>query len=851
MKLLRRLSEIFKKALPGERREGGASFLSRYQSFRELLTQNNYVLELMADLEEKLSGEYLIDSRYTDHQVKAIATGVKKVIDELKVISNNGYPGLQERFEQISSALEELLTAKKEIPFSKFTVPFDEIDKEMADVVGAKNANLGEVRNRLRMPTPDGFAVTNFAFKRFMEHNGFLANLRETLDALRTDNLELLNHTSKAIQEQIVQGEIPQEIEREVLDAYSSLCDKRGREVRVSVRSSALQEDGTFSFAGQYATFLNVSSGSLLQKYKEVVASLFTSRAIFYYKMKGLQEYELAMSVGVLEMVDAKAAGVVYSRDPNEPGDEALIINAVRGMGRCAVDGVVTPETYTVSKSSFEIFKRTIPEESGMVVCGADGKLESAPLPENLRGAPSLDDAQIRTLARYATLVEMHYQYPQDIEWAIDTNGGICLLQARPLMVTARVITKPAPSHITGYDVLIDKGIIACKGIGFGKAFLVRTEEDLKDFPDGAVLVAGHTSARFVTVMNKAAAIVTDIGGATVHLATLAREFQVPSIFDTGVATKVIKSGQEITVDAINCNVYDGLVKELSEFSTKREEPFKETQFFKTLEKALGLIVPLRLIDPYDEGFTTGSCETFHDIIRFAHQKAMQEMFRISAELPEGVEAVKLVAGIPLAVYVIDFGGGAERTIGKLLPGHIRSIPFKAFLRGMSSVEWPEPRHVDVKGFLGMMAHTASVPEEELEQMGEESLSFISGEYMNFSVRLGYHLSVVEAYNGENLNDNYVRFFFKGGGAGLERRLRRVRLISGILKRLDFEIRVTEDIVDAVLTKYKSAQLERKLEILGRMTVYTKQMDAILFDDASVEKYFEQFVIEHLEAMIE
>lgn len=117
---------------------------------------------------------------------------------------------------------------------------------------------------------------------------------------------------------------------------------------------------------------------------------------------------------------------------------------------------------------------------------------------------------------------------------------------------------------------------------------------------------------------------------------------------------------------------------------------------------------------------------------------------------------------------------------------------------------------------------------------------------MNFSVRLGYHLSVIEAYTGENINDNYIRFFFQGGGADIDRRLRRVRLISGILRRLDFNVKVTEDIIEAIITKYGRSHLEERLEILGKLTVYTKQMDAIMYDDKSTELYMEDFIREHV-----
>ena len=853
MGIWKQLSGILRRpeSVKEEKESSREIFFKKYRFFQELLSKNNSVLELMADMEEKRSGEFLLDRHYIEYNIIAISDGVRKIIDNLNLISKDKYPSLYERLDKINSEIEKFLTMRREIPVSSYTTPFDEITGEMTDRLGNKNANLGEVRNRLRISTPDGFAVSTFAFKRFMEHNGFLEKVNKTLSEFQVDNLEVLNNTSREIQELIMRGEIPDDLEKDILNAYSELCEKAGQKVLVSVRSSALQEDGEFSFAGQYSTFLNVPSDSIIQKYKEVVASLFTPKAIFYYKTKGFQEYDIVMSVGVLAMVDAKAAGVIYSRDPNQPQNGTIIISAIRGLGECVVEGVITPETYVLKRyPDLSIIGKRIPTQNTMIVCRPDGEVEEVSISEDMKERPCLSDEQIKTLAEYAVAIENHYKYPQDIEWAIDKNDRPYILQARTLMVFAEGLTKPVPTRVKGYNILIDRGIIACKGIGFGKAYIVRTEEDLKDFPEGAVLVTKHTSTKFVTVINKASAIVTDIGGATVHMATIAREFQVPTILDTAVATELIKNGQEITVDAINCNIYEGRVTELIEFSEKRKGLFKNAQIFKIFESVLKWVVPLNLVNPEDERFKPEFCETLHDIARFAHQKAMHEMFGISKELPEDIEAKRLIAGIPIPVYIIDLGGGTQGAPEKLRPEHITSIPFNAFLKGLASVEWPGPRHIDVKGFLGMMAHTASIPEAELEQMGERSYSFISSEYMNFSIRLGYHLSVVEAYTGENINDNYVRFFFKGGGADRERRLRRVRLVSEILRKLDFNVKVIEDVIDAIITKYKESHLKEKLKILGRLTVYTKQLDAIMYDDASTELYMEEFIKEHIEASI-
>ena len=265
----------------------------------------------------------------------------------------------------------------------------------------------------------------------------------------------------------------------------------------------------------------------------------------------------------------------------------------------------------------------------------------------------------------------------------------------------------------------------------------------------------------------------------------------------------------------------------------------------KICEKILDRIIPLNLVNPEDKDFKPEFCETLHDIVRFAHQKAMQEMFRLS-EAAGDIHGVRLISGVPLPVNIIDLGNGIEGGTGEPRPEQVRSIPFRAFLQGLESAEWPEPRHVGVGGFMGMIAHTASVTEAELEQTGQDSFVFVSESYMNFSIRLGYHLSVIESYIGDSVNDNYIRFFFKGGGADRERRVRRAEMISRILKEMDFNVKMTGDVIDALITKYTQLYLENKLEVLGRLTAYTKQMDVIMHDDESVQRHAEEFMKNHI-----
>ncbi|MEW6108750.1 MAG: PEP/pyruvate-binding domain-containing protein [Nitrospirota bacterium] len=792
--ILGRLKKDRRSALTkGEERK---LFRKKYLYFKNLLSSNNEVLEIMADMEEKFSGEFVFDRYYIDSNTRKLSDKVYSIIENLNSLSDEKYYELYGIYKRIKSEVEDILTKKIDIPVTGPVIPIENIDREMIGAAGGKMANLGEVKNRLGLPVPEGFAVTAYAFKKFMDHNNLTSEINKKLYILDLKNMEGLQHLSKEIQDMILNAEMPADLKQSIIDSYERIIERTGRRVSMSVRSSAVQEDGEFSFAGQYATALGVMEKDVvIAKYKEILASLFTPRAIFYYRTKGFTEEDMVMSVGIMTMIDAKMSGVMYSHDPNDPHKGVIIINAVWGLGTNAVDGQVSPYIYVVSKNNNVVLEQKAAVQKTMMTIDPENGIVEVDVPEELERQSGLDAKQIFTLAEYANTLEKHYNRPQDIEWAIDGDDNIYILQTRPLKISNRSTrVKSIPTRVEGYNILIDKGAIACKGIAAGKAFFVRKEEDLHNFPSGAVLVARHTSPKFVTVMDKASAIITDIGSATGHMASLSREFQVPTILNTNVATSVIEEGQEITVDAINSNIYEGRVIEIIELAAKREDFFKITPLFKTLRKVLKKIVPLNLVDPEDTTFVPQYCRTFHDITRFSHEKAMNEMFRISdrEEVKKG-DAVKLALKIPLDISLVDLGSGIEEGYKNVGIKNIRSKPMVAFLNGLMSAKWPGPRPSDVQG----------IPSATQKgKLYEKSFAMVSEEYMNFSIRLGYHLSTVEAYAGSNTNDNYIQFFFKGGGASMDRRLRRATLISGILESLDFRIKRSGDVIEAKITKY-------------------------------------------------
>ena len=344
------------------------------------------------------------------------------------------------------------------------------------------------------------------------------------------------------------------------------------------MRSSAVGEDTEFSFAGQFATLLNVDAAGLPEHYKEIIASKFTSRAIFYWKYQHFSINELPMAVGVLAMVPARASGVMFSQDPHAPDNDTVLITAVWGLGKYAVDGTISPDLYVVSrKEGHAIKQRRVTEKPVALACQPNGGVAQVTLPAKQVAAPSLTDVQARTLTEIALILEDHFGGPQDIEWTVGEAGNIVILQSRPLRVStpsfaAAPRERPAEPAV---PPLLTFGIRAVGGAVAGRVHLFLHDEDVAGIPPGAVVVAKQPSARLVLAMDRIAAIITEVGSPTDHMTILAREFRIPTLVDVGGATRVLNPGQIVTVDADAARVYPGIVTELLDRQPDTDEDLK------------------------------------------------------------------------------------------------------------------------------------------------------------------------------------------------------------------------------------------------------------------------------------
>ena len=823
-------------------------FVRKYKAFQNILKNNNEVLMTMADMQEKATGGFLFDRAYINSSYQRVAHGIKEIVNNLNILSDEKYKDLVIAYQKNDEAIRNTLSRKAAIPSAGYVLPLSEIGKGSSASTGGKLALLGELANVLGFSVPPGFIITTYAYETFIKHNKIDDILKEQTGKLNIRNYDELTAASQKMQKLVRNAEMPPDLETAIFAAYRGLCDSVGKkDLAVSVRSSALHEDIMASFAGQYDTALNVPAEDLVVQYRNVVSSQFTPRALFYYKDKGFHLEEMAMAVGIMAMVDAKTSGVMYSRDPGRPEEDVVLISAVWGLGTYAVGGIVPTDSYRVSGGDGRTVTR---EESGpqeiMLTVEGKGGTRQVPVPEELAKQPRLTHEQVRQLASCARRAEKHFGHPQDMEWAIDRNGRLYFLQSRPLRLPASLASpeEKRPRVIKGHKILLDKGVIASRGVGAGPVYVVKSEDDLAGFPDSGVLVIRHTLPEFAVVLQRASAVVSDIGTVLGHLATVAREYNVPAIFNTEKATRVLTNGMQVTVDAIYANVYEGVVQEILR-EKKTADPFRASPVLKQLQDILQKITPLNLTDPRSPDFTPRGCKTFHDITRFAHEMALKEIFEFAEDTYFSERSAKKLVSkeIPLDWLVIDLGGGVRAGAkGKdVQPEDIVSIPMRAMWEGMTAVPWKGPPPMDTKGFLSVVAGSATAP-DTLARLADKNYIVVAKQFCNVSTRLGFHFSTTEAYTGEEENQNYISFIFKGGGADDMRRNRRAAFIARILDKYDFRVEVKQDAVFARIEGHTQRFLEERLRVLGHVIVHTRQMDMVMYNERMVDWYYKDML---------
>ena len=566
-------------------------------------------------------------------------------------------------------------------------VPFENLRMTDVEVVGGKNASLGEMISQLpqgvRVPT--GFATTAHAFREFLAYDGLADRISAKLKSLDTEDVRALAQVGAEIRAMVEAQPFPADLQKAIADEFAKLSAGNPA-ASFAVRSSATAEDlPDASFAGQQETFLNVVGiDEVMHKMKEVFASLYNDRAISYRVHKGFEHDVVALSAGVQRMVrsDLGAAGVMFTIDTESGFEDVVFITSSYGLGETVVQGAVNPDEFYVHKPMLQAGKKALirrnlgskliqmvfstPEEKA-----ASGKLvKTIDVPTEQRNRYSLTDADVEQLARYALVIEQHYGRPMDIEWGKDgTDGQLYILQARPETVKSQAKGQAELRYkLKGHGTVLAEGRAIGQKIGTGPVRLVHNISEMDKVQPGDVLVTDMTDPNWEPVMKRASAIVTNRGGRTCHAAIIARELGIPAVVGCGDATERLKDGTLVTVSCSEGDtgkIYDGLLEtEVTEVQ-RGEMPAIATKIMMNVGNPQ---LAFDFAQLPNAGVGLARLEFIINNNIGVHPKAILDYPQIDADLKKAVESVARGHASPRAFYVDKVAEGVATIAAAFWP---------------------------------------------------------------------------------------------------------------------------------------------------------------------------------------
>jgi pyruvate,water dikinase len=615
-------------------------------------------------------------------------------------------------------------------------VPFEELRMTDVEVVGGKNASLGEMISQLAasgVRVPGGFATTAHAFRVFLREGGLDQRIKDTLAQLDVDDVRALAEVGAKVRRWVIEAPFPAALEAEVRTHYARLVAE-SPEASFAVRSSATAEDlPDASFAGQQETFLNVRGiDDVLLHMKEVFASLYNDRAISYRVHKGFAHADVALSAGVQRMVrsDLGAAGVLFTIDTESGFPDVVFITASYGLGELVVQGSVNPDEFFVHKPTlaagrFPVIRRVLGSKLQRMEFATEADralgsrlVKTLDTPPEQRNRYAITDADAIELAKYAVIIEKHYGRPMDVEWGKDgIDGKLYILQARPETVKSQTGGVEQRFKLKGdrskTPVLVEGRAIGQK-VGTGPVRLVSSTAEMERVQPGDILVTDMTDPNWEPVMKRAAAIVTNRGGRTCHAAIIARELGIPAVVGCGDATEKLSEGALVTVSCAEGDtgfIYDGLIETEITDVVRGEMPYCPIKIMMNVGNPT---LAFDFAQMPNSGVGLARLEFIINNNIGVHPKAILDYPNIDADLKKAVESVARGHASPRAFYV-----------DKLTEG----------VATIAAAFWPKPVIVRLSDFKSneyrkLIGGTRYEPDEENPMLGFRGASrYISGDF--------------------------------------------------------------------------------------------------------------------------
>ena len=789
----------------------------RYRVLRSLLKRNSTALQMLADLESDLA--------YVEPSEDPIRAALYRLVneallmsEELCLLAGDKHTALYDAIADVEAAIDRTFKSGPAQRPQALSVGL--LDPLAADsrLCGGKAAGLAALSRLVCDRVPPGFVVTTDAYGRFVDENGLLDRIRRPLDDIdAVADRDLFASRVAAVREMFMESTTPAVVQDEIAARAAEIATPA---TRWAVRSSARYEDERFSFAGQFDTLLDVPTDGLDDAYRRVLAGRFTDRAVRYRAYCGFREVDTPMAVLFMPMIDAAAAGVLYTADPHEPDAERMPATFVAGVSDRLLRGEVKGDSAVLSK---------------------DGAPRSA-LPDYV------NEKALTALAKDAAEAARHFGYDLDAEWAIDREGRGWLLQGRRLRVLpspekrARDAAKKPP--------LIERGVTISPG---------RAEGAVERLADGTTVIARKApvvvvdvaTPELTAILPEIAALLVVHGNPSGHAAALLREYAVPTVFQIGDAANLLAEGETVSVDASRRRIFRGRrwegVRErvLSRVRAERGGP--------TAGPLHDLVLALHLTDPYARTFKPAKCRSVHDVIRYVHEMSIRSLFEIGDKQNRfwSRGARTLATELPFKVKLIDLENRTPGS-GDVRPEDVDSVPFQAYWRGVSdpAVDWTRHWLPDLSavppGYADAFLGGAAGPRRK----GTPNYAVVAGDYLNLNVRVTYHYAMIDAVITSGKENNHVHFRMRGGEADEAKRTRRARFMEMVLRDGHFVVDRKGDLVTAWLRGYPREDSEEALAMLGRLMACARQLDVYMANDDAPRRFASEFAAGNYRAFL-
>lgn len=812
-----------------------------YEALRNLLDRNSLLLEQMAELESDLRFT-APESPPIRRKVSRLADEVLLLVEDLHLLSRARHEDLLEAYGRIRSVLEtRMREAAAPASLLPLTLALENAPAVTKDLAGEKAFRLAQVSLALPGAVPPGFVATTVSYWEFLHAEGLWAHIipvLKELEVVRDPHLSAARLES--LRNRIQEAPVPESLRAEILRQASARSAPSGW----AVRSSACGEDGRFSFAGQFTSVLHVPLEHLHAAYRQVILSRFENRAVAYREALHLEEIDTPMAVLFLAMVPARSAGVVYTRDPADPGSNRMWIQSVWGLAEGLVSGRMPADRFVLARTGeCQVLEEHISPKPLQIKCASPYGTRTEPVPTGLVSQPSLTLEQCASIRDAARRLEDFFQAPLDIEWVLDPDGALWVVQARPLVFGQEPIEISASVTVEAKP-LLEGGTTIQAGKACGPVVCVPGGRLPGRVPEGSILVLPAATPDISALIPHLAGCIAEAGNPAGHAATLLRESRVPSLFGASGALAILARKAHVSLDATNRKVYEGILwpHEGGKRSSKPADLTRDTGILKTT------VFSLNLTDPSSPRFHPSGCASFHDLIRFVHEKAVETQFEIgdAQSARSSSRGVRLKSDIPIPIVVLDLGGSLDPALEKrkaVEASEIRSVPFQALWRGVTDpkVSWAGRREVSVRGFASVLVATMGTGGTG-RGLGEQNYLLVAPDYLNLNLRLAYHYAMVDALVGESPDNNFINFRFRGGGSRADRRELRARFLSEVLLRSQFCTDRRGDLVTAWLRRYPRARCEEALALLGRLMACSRQMDMLIGDVRTAHEYAQRFL---------